>query len=99
MIDYVIGFLKTQNISHVHLQVKGFNRIRQLILRKLFEKLKIIQFVDTTVVVFGKGLRRKAKRGVKRVFRPKGAIRVGSSRLRKVKPAIQDHVSFFGDTG
>jgi len=96
MVDHVLKFFESQNVRYTHLQVKGFNRIRNRVMKKIFDGLTIIQYADVTPIVFGKGLRRRGAPSLKSRHRPKGAIKVAGTRMRDIKAPIADHVAFFG---
>eukprot|EP00483_Globobulimina_turgida_P012199 UN12221 len=97
MIDWILKFFDTQNIKYVHLQVSGWHTIRHEVLRKIFDKLTVIQFADTTKLSFSNwGLRRRGAPHLKARFRPRGTIKIGKSRLTKPKEDPIDFVEFFG---
>lgn len=97
MIDWVLRFFKTQNITTVHLQVTGWHTVRHEILRKVFDELNVVQFADTTKLSFSNwGNRRRGAPHLKRRFRPKGTIKIGKSRLTRPKDDPLDFVEFFG---
>ena len=96
MVDWVIKFLKDQNISYVHLQLNGFNRTRSIVLKHVFDELNVMQMADNTSFNYDPP-RRPNKPNKKARFRPKGSIRVGRSRMRKPKPPILDPIDQFGN--
>ena len=97
MIDWILKFLKTQNIKYVHLQVSGWHTIRYEVLKRVFDELQVIQFADTTKLSSSNwGLRRKVTPHRKARFRPKGTIKIGKSRLTQPKEGPIDMVEYFG---
>ncbi|ETO09354.1 hypothetical protein RFI_28023 [Reticulomyxa filosa] len=67
MIESAIKYLKDEKVEYVHLQVKGFSTARNRCLEIVFENLKVMQFADTTSVMWGPGLRRRHAPCLKRV--------------------------------
>ena len=97
MIDWLLKFFATQNIRYVHLQVSGWHTVRHEILKKVLEQMTVIQFADTTKLAFSNwGLRRRGAPHLKARFRPRGAQKIGKTRLTKPKEDPLDYVEYFG---